>query len=136
MCYIGYFKSEKQCRTTEKDIKCFKICRMKRNKIVSYFQDFPYELNKLYKEDLKTNDNYNEDTIIIYIGFHSYNYVFKTQKIGNRICLTNEKTNESICCGPGTVKVDCIIPKGSQYYKDERGKMVSSQIILTKVTEL
>ena len=53
MCYIGYFKSEKQCRTTEKDIKCFKICRMKRNKIVSYFQDFPYELNILYKEDLK-----------------------------------------------------------------------------------
>ncbi len=50
-------------------------------------------------------------------GFHSFNAKFLT----NDICFGNQ------------IVVKCIIPKGSEYYKNPLGMFVSNKIIIKKI---
>lgn len=96
--------------------------------------EFKYELNKLHKEKIRFDNNfesYMDDEVRdnypnfrsrelthVHNGFHSV----KKQK---RMDLFNQWEQE--------IKMKCIIPKGSLIFKDKTGLIVSNQIILKEV---
>lgn len=140
MCLISADKKEHICR---KDKVVYKLLT---SDFVSVSQDFKYRKNKLYKtkilldekpkgwmgirwqhscadthEDNYLNSKYpgwafgREDLLYLSQGFHSY----LTMK---RLYLTSMRFNK-LC-------VECILPKGTKYFKSETGLLVSDQIII------
>lgn len=68
-------------------------------------------------------------------GFHSYS-MDKTMATKDKyhIVIYNMENNEivdSIFFSDHLVIAKCIIPKGSKYYKNDLGEIVSDQIIIT-----
>lgn len=143
-------------KIANEDIECFKLMLQDESNIIySFYEEFIYELNKLYKTDIeliKTNKNtYN----VILQGFHSYSnkvkyeinninfnntvklYIF-TDK--TRINLTNIYAKYSYLLAKGMparlVIANCVIPKGSTYYINENEEIVSNQIMIKSIKEL
>lgn len=126
MCLITKWTEPK---VAENDIICFKLMKRTDDTIISLFQFFEYELDKLYEtemtedpkggpydyEDSEKLEEYVREGIphkIISEGFHAaltiqrlgwigFNYIYK-----------------------------CIIPKNSLYYRDATGLIVANQIII------
>lgn len=118
MCFI--IETPKQIAT--EDIIVYKFMR---KDLCSYIQDFSYKLNILYKttfsyKGLKYNLLYPWPRISrdeIYRGFHSYATIKK--------CLWHKPGFR------GIYVYECIIPKGSVYYRNEcKQEIVSNQIII------
>jgi hypothetical protein len=111
MCFI---KENNELLTAKKDIICYKYIY---KNLVSSVREFQYELNKKYyirfwrlKNLFYVFNNYDEiNDKFIFIGFHSYH-------------LTNHMPK---------VNYECIIPKGSKYYKNCE-QYVSNSIIIKK----
>ena len=127
MCFSIFNRPEKLI--ADEDIVCYKTVYKQNDEFCeSVCTKFIYELNRLYTDkDLdinKINDDYHElftneilkleyhlGSFNIHVGYHSYikpmdwNYTFW---------------------------VECIIPKGSTYYKDDGNHYVSDQIIIKK----
>lgn len=140
-------------KIADKDIECFKlVLQDENNTIYSFYNEFVYELNKLYKTKiniLKYNNNKFTD---ILEGFHSYsNKVKYYNKVNNiiklyivinnaRINLTNTYCKYSYILTKDKpaklVIANCIIPKGSTYYVNEHEEIVSNQIIIKSIKEL
>lgn len=104
----------------EKDIVCYKIVNLRDNKIISYWYDFPYELNSKYTTQVLQPIPVLNGDICIEKGFHSYRNL-DTAKEDTWLPLT-----ESL------VIVKCIVPKGSEYYINSK-EMVSNQIIIVEI---
>lgn len=138
MCYVGYYKQEKECRVAKKAIKCFKVCIIRNNKIYSYDREYEYKLNKIYKSGLEIS-NWN-NSIIIGKGLHSYGNFKNIEEIIDAYIEDLEiNYNASFSKNNQNIKIkliECIIPKNSLYYRNKLAELVSNQIILTKVTEL
>lgn len=128
---------------TKGDIPIFKICRYIRNKdyILSFHQDFLYNLNKVYT--LEDSDmslvlptvNWTTTIASIYEGFHSYITDCKLyDNLVGHVYVMGINA-ERIGCYPESqvVKVFGYIPKGSTYYINEKGECVSNSICLTKI---
>ena len=130
MCWISNNKPE--CLIAKEDITVYKIVQVYPNgKIHSYFNNFPYKLGTLYVIDeivtKHMKDDYN-DFYFIEQGLHSYNYDLE---IGVDPFLTTPITNDkngTRYYGPGIFGMICIIPKGSEYYVNEFGDVVSASI--------
>lgn len=135
MCWIG--KDKKQI--AEKDIAVFKIVRKSRtNKFLSYYYSKHWILkSKQESEILKHPSNY-EDFIEIHIGLHSYDssivkivkdfLMFKIDSYFSFVPLDSFFYTEK------AYKMDCVIPKGSTYYENVRGEIVSEALIPIKFT--
>lgn len=126
---------------TKGDIPIFKICRYIRNEdyILSFHQDFLYNLNKVYTLETPYIDlNWTTTTASIYEGFHSYITDCKLYDnlVGHLYVMGINA--ERIGCYPKSqvVKVFGYIPKGSTYYINENGECVSNLICLTKIERL
>lgn len=135
MCWIS--NSLPYVQIAEKDIPVFKILR--RDLVSAYF-NFPYNIGETYKIR-EINVHYwdiFEDEYVIRAGFHSYDpslviavsdtYILKVLLIsrGYRLDHFNAISFKI---------VDCIIPEGSKYYKNEYGEIVSDCIKICKVRE-
>ena len=131
MCFTSANKTK---YIATEDIICYKeVERIQKETCRSYWTEFTYEFGKLYtllnskavaedylnspkpEEQERTNNNElypNEfdDCIDIHTGFHSY----KSHDLED--CFSN---------------VECIIPKGSEYYQNLT-EYVSNQIIIVK----
>lgn len=136
MCWEG--KKKKQ--VADKDILCYKILKRTENssELMSEYFTFVYELKKLYKTKICVRNSYfYDDKIYIYEGFHSYDKSIL-------IKLNNYKDNStvSVFCGhrlfshvfthSNPILMECIIPKGSIYYKNGYNEIVSNQIIINR----
>lgn len=150
MCWIG-----KNCPiVADKDISVFKIGVQKKSskKIYSYFQFMIYELGITYRSDIVKYDGLHDpDCITILEGLHSYSMdvaviqsknkydgssyikaVIKrngNEKLLERYCLNNVEEYK-------LVVMDCIIPKGATYYKNEDGEIVSNLIKFVKINSI
>lgn len=143
MCWES--KKYKEIKTAEEDIKVFKIVDGKLDQIgeknpkfLSCYQCFTYELDKAYS--VKPLEIYftEEGTATIYEGLHSYDleqveynnaiqidmgYLRVYNKITNAQCALISPRH-----GYVFVKLNCIIPKGSQYIINESGEVVSNKL--------
>lgn len=133
-------KKERKCKIADKDIKCFKLCRIIGNTIFSYYEDFKFKLNKTYKQKIITSPSIRNPTLISG-GFCSYsnNCKIKIKKyrnenniqkiiIDNEIFyqLENEYIEDCICI------INCIIPKNTKYFI-YNNKIISSRIRLINI---
>ena len=139
MCWIG--KKEEAIRLeAKKDIEVFKIIyKTEKKKYISYYWGFEYKKDMIEKQDLRTSNNFS-DSILIHSGFYSYksldmlNVTNYTQ--GINVCIrsinSSERTIDNVSSIYGKDKLiiaKFIIPKGSEYYENQNGEIVSNQII-------
>lgn len=126
MCF---FARNPQKRIAESDVTCYKIVYVHKKKINSYVRAFPYELNKKYFQPIQFYKNRFGSRAEE--GFHSYNkveYAFNEYYglyIESPYFRTSVDSNERI--------VKCIIPKGTIYYKNELGEIISESIVIKKI---
>lgn len=148
MCWLS--KVEKIPRTAGEDIPVYKVMWLpyEEGKFYSYYNEMEYEVRKVYSmEDFKPE---NAEFILfgysmrIDEGFHSYNKD-KTKIYDRLFCWEIQGSTEcfpmysrDIILTPPTdckykdiVAVKCIIPKGSTYYENEYGEIVSDKIMVT-----
>lgn len=114
--------AKKRVLTAEKDIKCYKTFYRKRAGYISVYQNFYYKLGFQYyqtgdfKEKFGITLNLYEWDLTVHKGLHSY---------------TNLRTAIG-ALGWKEIIVECIIPKGSQYFIGQYNDYVSDSIILNK----
>lgn len=104
----------------EKDIVCYKIVYLQGKKIISFWFDFPYELNKKYTTQVLQPIFTKKGNILIEKGFHSYRNLYTA------------KGDVWFSLMESLVIVKCIVPKGSEYYINNK-EMVSNQIIIVEI---
>lgn len=106
----------------EKDIVCYKIVNLRDKEIISYWFEFPYELNRKYTTQVLQPIFTKKDNIRIEKGFHSYRTlgIAKDYIYYDMFNLLPE------------IIVKCIVPKGSEYYINSK-EMVSNQIIIVEI---
>lgn len=117
MCWATS-KLPKKC-IAKKDIHVYKIIQEHDHEICfSLIKNYPYYYDKLYT--LEKEIRIYEDNIIKE-GYHSYasfSKVIKEHKRWYMLTMSNIKI------------VQCIIPKGSTFYKNEDKEIVSDAIII------
>lgn len=124
-----------QARTAEEDIIVYKIVAVGVGGIYSYFQNFGYKKQKEYCLDGEliidgTNDYYYS----ISNGFHSYSGMCKVWVDAKVFIVSVYSLTEKIYwnyINNATVVAECVVPKGSTYYENKNGEIVSNKIILT-----
>ena len=93
-------------KIAEEDITCFKVVSMREGKVKSYYKGFPYEFGEEYKTRIECRFSFYYDELVINEGFHSY----ANKDLHNGTTLWVELND-------GGILVECIIPKGSQYFE-------------------
>ena len=106
----------------EKDIVCYKVVYLQGKEIISYWFDFPYELNRKYTIPVLQPIPTPNGNIIIEKGFHSYRNIYTAK---GDIWLSLMELLPKVI-------VKCIVPKGSEYYINSK-EMVSNQIIIVEI---
>ena len=104
----------------EKDIICYKIVYLQGKEIISFWYDFPYELNRKYTTQVLQPIPMPNGDISIEKGFHSYRN------------LDTAKGDVWLSLMESLVIIKCIVPKGSEYYINSK-EMVSNQIIIVEI---
>ena len=104
----------------EKDIVCYKIVYLQGKEIISFWYDFPYELNRKYTTQVLQPIPMPNGDIRIEKGFHSYRN------------LNIAKGDIWLSLMESLVIVKCIVPKDSEYYINSK-EMVSNQIIIVEI---
>ena len=125
-------------RIATEDIKTFKVGFVKGTMLYSYYRWFHYDINRLYETTIYPDDI--ERLYRIYTGFHSYShkkcsYFCKTE---DRHINVQSKINGKLIdryYDNDIMIFECTIPKGTEYYKNERGEIVSEAIIINKIIE-
>lgn len=125
----------------QENIEIRKLCKIINNEIYNYFDSwfFKYELNILYKTDMVANNIPENSFDLAVDGAYNLTRKFFREEASK---LTNVHE------GFHSILKDCesrnwlfrrktyvegIVPKGSLYYLDKTGLIVSNQIILTKI---
>lgn len=144
MCYRGNCFISKKARTAKKDIKVFKFAiEAPGNKIIPYFfsRDFIYEEGMEYLSIINSYKEY-DGTLIIRQGLHSYNRKlcwYRRKKSSHYINIHSLFLNPCMYYddreGIRLVRLDCHIPKGSTYYINCSGEMVSDKLVVDKIQE-
>lgn len=131
MCWIGTNDEELTPKIAEDNIPVEKIVVLDTNLdneecwYSAYFNK-EYELNTTYK----TNDMFLFDDYMIEKGFHSYKgvkIVINKKTGGIYIYSKHDKKLDSWCIHNKAI-MSCVIPKGSIYYENRHGEIVSNTI--------
>ena len=143
MCWQS--RKYKEIKTAEEDIKVYKIVDgeldqigEKNPKFLSCYQCFTYRLDKVYSVNPLKIYFTEEGTATIYEGLHSYDleqveYMYVCEHEMDSLLVYNKITNAHCALiSPRQrcvfVKLNCIIPKGSQYIINGWGEVVSTQL--------
>lgn len=131
MCLI----TNKQPKIATEDIEVLKVLH---KSLVSPFQNFQYELNKIYYTELST-ELYGTPCCSIDTNYLNNSYYDYTKSILNGELLCYERGFHSclklrlgihLKTGDTRELFKCIIPKGSTYVEDFVGFIISDQIII------
>ena len=133
MCWLG---TEAVQKIAKKDFYVYKIGRVLGNGIfVSYIKNFVYHpkcSNKIISLIVRIPCR---DTCVIQEGYHSYKWIAFDNTNPYERCLYLGNYNFALKENTSLYKHCCIatfiIPKGSIYYENEFGEIVSSEIIYT-----
>lgn len=139
MCWRAFKKRDKRVRVADEDITVFKVVRKVEDGLyLSYYKDYPYYLGRAY--EMKGLSHKEIDgNMRIEEGFHSYSskecYICIPYNNFGQIYILKQKTWElsavyddiyDLCI------IECTIPKGSKYYRNYYGEIVSDKIIINK----
>ena len=128
MCWTSYNEEFHVMKIAKTDIQVYKILKkyqswmFKRTQYVSPYYNFKYKLNKVYNSNLcvefleKTNGLQIQKGLHSFINFEEANFYRANASLGGLPWI--------IC--------KAVIPKGSFYYINEGGEIVSDKL---KVTE-
>ena len=132
MCWQYYKYIDTKRYIAETDIKTFKILSLRKYTLHSYYQNYDYTIGRLNSvNSLKLVGNK------ILEGFHSYNLNNDCLRIVDGIVVQGKK-GEFLDCyfyANHIVKVECIIPKGSEYYENSLGEIVSNKLIIDSIVD-
>ena len=123
------FKKNPTCyhKIAEEDVVVYKVGGVIDGKFIPYFRhDFVYTANALNKE-VKLGSDKGYEYVSIDEGYHSYSNRDRAFETLNCIMVFELDYNYY----DKIVIAKFIIPKGSEYYKNEEDEMVSSQLIWT-----
>lgn len=134
MCWFGKIG---QKQIAQEDTRVLKVLRVKDDKYYAYWFPFEYEFGKLYETELGVKC---KDYVEIAEGFHCYSNLLGVVKKENRCTIQiMDYSGAKLDWYRGTfyklVLVACTIPKGSEYYINDYGKIVSNKIIINQVVE-
>lgn len=134
MCLIT---TQKTALIADEDITVFKVLTENESAV---YQLFTYEIGKVYAEKILDSEEWcclgildvdwlqstyptgwkrHADLICLGQGFHSIDNIESAKKV-----LVEGNENHKI--------YECTIPKGSEYYKDAVGFMISSSLVVNK----
>ena len=133
MCWLG---TEAVQKIAKKDFYVYKIGRVLGNDIfVSYIKNFVYHpkcSNKIISLIVQIPCR---GTCVIQEGYHSYKWIAIDNTNPHERCLYlgnyNLALKENILLYKHCCIATFIIPKSSEYYENEFGEIVSSEIIYT-----
>lgn len=133
MCWIG---TEAIQKIAEKDFYVYKIGRVLGNGIfVSYIKNFDYIPKFRNRTIFLMVQIPCRDTCVIQEGYHSYKWIAIDNTNLHERCLYlgnyNLALKENILLYKHCCIATFIVPKGSVYYENEFGGIVSSEIIYT-----
>lgn len=138
MCWKGKYA----CRIARRDITVYKIGSISENKFISLYQNYVYEIRKINKDIvLIPNRCYNvndvfriEDPLcLIYEGYHSYTSIsmpYSDLGLFSRTIYLG-KLSQTMWLKNDYYIATFIIPEGSNYFENDMGEIVSSNIIYT-----
>lgn len=121
-------------KIAEENIHVFKIMKNKENELRSIYAQFLYEINKLYSSNIENPIKHHYKYYDINKGFHSYSIQCKLHITRDKAIYIISIYNDVLDVFPSKingwniVKINCIIPEGSEYYLNERGEFVSNKI--------
>lgn len=136
MCLVVHRDTQK--KIAEEDITVYKELRhIYENVVSACYQDFNYTLEKLYKTEI-TKETPNE---IIHTCFDYKDSVVLMEAYGDfwrtNVDLVSYAQGFHSASDQNRFKVsyytsiyECVIPKGSEYYENLSGLIVSNQIII------
>lgn len=114
MCfYVPYYATRPAALIAEEDIVCYKQLDVSHFGLVSAVRGFSYEIGKTYTKTRFPSRTRKEQ--LTYEGFHSF--------------IDERKHNSAVC------SVECIIPKGAKYYKNNT-EYCSSAIKIVKILRI
>lgn len=127
MCFVASINTKKQYAPY--DITVYKICQIKDNCAISLYFDFKYKIGKLNEpiELHYTTTEYKD--MIIHRGYYSYRNIsskLKCTLFFNYVYIKNVLTSDRAVA-------KFIIPKGTAFYENEQGEIISENIIYTGV---
>lgn len=126
MCWSTKNKNNATPIVAEKDIKAYKVLTVMGNLISSPCQYFRWKLGELYEEDIKVTTT--ELKTYINNGFHSLKYP-PFHKDG----FWHNGDKKLFSWGTYDVVFEVIIPKGSVYYENKDGEIVSTALKLKEI---
>lgn len=128
MCWNGHSGQKK---VAERDIEVYKIGRVQDNRFICEFRNFSYKKGVL-NEELALRENRWMGSISINEGYHSYKRVsFEFNSLSDIIkFIYRGYTLHPYRDGLYDLAT-FIIPKGSIYYENINGEIVSSNILYT-----
>ena len=137
MCWVGKVDDKK---IATEDIKTRKIVDKFKGNYYGYYQEwFEYELGKEYSTKVTPRDG-SKYGIVIEAGFHSYAWDIEMKQL----CAGDIKVRSLRHLGGQTVYqnngkyggdhkiavMECTIPKGTAYWENQVGEIVSEKLIL------
>lgn len=129
MCWEGY---KSQRRVAEEDIEVYKIGLVRDNIFICEFQDYAYEKGVANKELVLKEEHYGLGYITINEGYHSYKRVsVKCDSLLGSIKYIYRGSRIQPYSDGLFHLATFIIPKGSIYYENLDGEIVSSNILYT-----
>ncbi len=117
-------------KVAEKDIPVFKILfKWTDDFLEAYYNEFYYCTGIEYSGELDVAREFPGHYYIVDRGFHSYSPKCVITATRDTILITwGMETLDYFDRNCNLVRADCIIPKGSKYYVNDRGEYVSDHI--------
>lgn len=138
MCWVNI---EAIRQVAKEDIKVFKIGVIHKGVFHSLYKDFIYRPNQLYITNIYI-DKDDAGRFVGSRGFHSYDPSIAHLKVHNdseqqwEVGTSQGMLDCDLRDDYNWAKAECIIPKGGEYYKNNRGEIISNQIITKNVESI
>ena len=140
MCWISKNLTQ---QISDGNVKIFKMCMTKNYKLCGYFYtNFEYILDEEYQTEINIGHNVELNRFVGNQGFHSYDATkCEVKKIIDRevkLCVTRcaFKPYTVVKYLADAVLVEGYLPKGTTYYVNADGEIISDKIILTEITKI
>ena len=131
MCWIGKYAP----RVARRDITVYKLGRILNNEFISLYQGYIYDIKSINEEITlipRIHPVLNH-FCIFFEGYHSYTSIsmpYSELGLFSRKIYLGKKLSTLWLCNTYYIAT-FIIPKGSEYFENVTGEIVSSNIIYT-----
>lgn len=134
MCYNAFTEKARTAQIADKAIKVYKICTAAEHTVISYYHKCVYiPLEITYKIGIIFAKENNLDFAVG--GYHSYKSCKWYPHLSKYkyLAAVIEDTYQPYYCKSSVVIAEFIIPKGTIYYENTNGEIVSNQIMFTGI---